>query len=103
MYRRMLPVLFLIAAAAILVTGCSAPVSPVPAPDAISPAGNGTVCPELVFTDQEFAFELRRTLSAVYSGEADLGECLATGSRITGGDFESWYREWNRTSGISGI
>ncbi len=54
--------------------------------------------PPLVFADPEFAFELRRTLGAAYSGEADIGECLATASRITEGDFESWYAEWNRTA-----
>ena len=54
--------------------------------------------PELVFSDPEFAFELRRTLSAVYAGEADLGECLATAERITDGDFESWYTEWAATA-----
>lgn len=55
-------------------------------------------CPELIFRDEEFAFELRRTLSAVYSGEADVGECLATSSRIKEGDFESWYQEWYATA-----
>jgi len=55
-------------------------------------------CPELIFKDTEFAFELRRTLSAAYAGEADLGECLYTASRITDGDFESWYREWYATA-----
>ena len=33
-------------------------------------------------------------MSAAYSGEADLGECLYTASRIIEGDFESWYLEW---------
>ena len=49
--------------------------------------------PELIFKDPEFAFELRRTMSAIYAGEADVGECLATASRITDGDFESWYTQ----------
>lgn len=52
----------------------------------------------LVFADREFAFELLRTIGASYAGEADIGECLATASRITEGDFESWYAEWNRTA-----
>ncbi|MBN1376320.1 MAG: alpha/beta fold hydrolase [Dehalococcoidia bacterium] len=55
-------------------------------------------CPELIFSDPEFAFELRRTMSAVYSGEADLGECLYTASRIKDGDMESWYSEWYATA-----
>jgi pimeloyl-ACP methyl ester carboxylesterase len=54
--------------------------------------------PELIFKDPEFAFELRRTMSAVYAGEADVGECLATATRITDSDFESWYTEWNATA-----
>ncbi|MDN7024646.1 alpha/beta hydrolase [Methanoculleus sp. FWC-SCC1] len=75
-------------------TGQQPPASPVVTAVA-APAAD---CPPLVFTDQEFAFELRRTLSAAYSGEADIGECLATASRIEEGDVESWYREWNRTA-----
>ena len=54
--------------------------------------------PELIFKDPEFAFELRRTMAAIYAGEADVGECLATAKRITDGDFESWYTEWNATA-----
>ncbi|WP_231476614.1 hypothetical protein [Methanoculleus sp. MH98A] len=51
-----------------------------------------------MFTDREFAFEFQRTLGASYSGEADIGECLATASRIKEGDFESWYCEWKKTA-----
>lgn len=69
-----------------------------PAPSASASAGSSTDCPELVFSDPEFAFELRRTMSAIYAGEADLGECLATAGRIKDGDFESWYREWHATA-----
>ncbi len=68
------------------------PVATAPAPPPAAP------CPALVFSDHEFAFELARTMGASYSGEADVGECLATASRIQEGDFESWYREWNRTA-----
>ncbi|WP_241481306.1 alpha/beta hydrolase family protein [Methanoculleus sediminis] len=74
--------------------GQQSPASPPATPDA-APAPD---CPALVFTDREFAFELQRTLGASYSGEADIGECLATASRIREGDFESWYSEWNRTA-----
>jgi pimeloyl-ACP methyl ester carboxylesterase len=63
-----------------------------------APSSAPADCPELVFRDPEFAFELRRTMSAIYAGEADLGECLATASRIKDGDFESWYREWYATA-----
>ncbi len=55
-------------------------------------------CPELIFNDPEFAFEIRRTLSGVLTGEADLGEVLYTASRITDGDTESWYQEWYATA-----
>lgn len=84
---------------AVISAGCSAtgeqsPESPLPTAVA-APAAE---CPALVFTDREFAFELQRTLGASYSGEADVGECLATASRIKEGDFESWYCEWNRTA-----
>ena len=44
------------------------PASAVTADEATASTG-----PELIFTDPEFAFELRRTMSATYAGEADLG------------------------------
>lgn len=66
-------------------------------PTALSPRDRSS-CLEIIFSDPEFAFELRRTLSATYYGEADLGECLYTASRIAEGDFESWYREWYATA-----
>ncbi|TAJ44065.1 alpha/beta hydrolase family protein [Methanofollis fontis] len=76
--------------------GCTGPVQqPSASPAVTAPAADGS---SLVFTDQEFAFELRRTIGASYAGEADIGECLATASRIQEGDFESWYTEWNRTA-----
>ncbi|WP_300999058.1 alpha/beta fold hydrolase [Methanoculleus sp.] len=75
-------------------TGQQSPASP-PATAVAAPAPG---CPALVFADREFAFEFQRTLGASYSGEADIGECLATASRIKEGDFESWYSEWNKTA-----
>ncbi len=79
--------------------GCTAigqqPPASSPAAAVAPPASDW---PTFVFTDPEFAFELQRTLGATYAGEADIGECLATASRITEGDFESWYSEWNRTA-----
>lgn len=79
--------------------GCSstAPQQEAP-PVTVMPAGSGARdCPPLVFSDPEFAFELTRTLGAAYSGEADIGECIATASRIQEGDFGSWYSEWKKT------
>lgn len=74
--------------------GCTGSVQQTPA----SPAVTEAESPSLMFADQEFAFQFLRTIGASYSGEADIGECLSTASRITEGDFESWYREWNRTA-----
>jgi len=66
---------------------------------ALTPVPQATCsCPDLVFSDQEFAFELKRTLAAAYAGEADIEECLATASRIREGDFERWYAEWKKTA-----
>lgn len=66
-------------------------------PTTTNTTGNIT-CPELIFNDPEFAFEIRRTLSGVLTGEADVGEVLYTASRITDGDIESWYEEWYATA-----
>jgi pimeloyl-ACP methyl ester carboxylesterase len=37
-------------------------------------------------------------MSYQQTGGAELGECLATASRIQGGDFESWTRAWAQTA-----
>jgi len=93
-----------------LTAGCTGPGGETPAsPSSPVVTANETIAsaataapdaaaPSLGFTDPEFAFELRRTMGAAYAGEADIGECLATASRIQEGDFESWYREWNQTA-----
>lgn len=93
-------VLFLCIAAVLAITaGCTSPDSAQSSSPAVKPVpSSGCDCPALVFTDQEFAFELTRTLAAAYAGEADIGECLATASRIKEGDFESWYSEWKKTA-----
>ena len=75
----------------LLLPGCMTTASSTLAGPSLSQVTRDTCsCPALVFSDPEFAFELRRTLSAAYAGEADIGECLATASRIREGDFESW-------------
>ena len=83
----------------ILSAGCTGTVQQSEDSNAVTmvnePAENSS---PLIFDDREFAFELQRTLGASYSGEADVGECLATASRITEGDFESWYSEWKKTA-----
>ncbi len=87
----------IIVLAGLFAAGCTTTI-PQQAPGEILPPPTQCSCPQLVFRDPEFAFELKRTLSAAYAGEADIGECLATASRIREGDFESWYTEWNRTA-----
>lgn len=42
--------------------------------------------------------QLGRTLIAAAADAADLGEALATASRTTPGDYDSWYREWSATA-----
>jgi len=37
-----------------------------------------------------------RTLNPSPYGAADLGECLATASKVEEGDFTSWYNEWQK-------
>lgn len=79
--------------------GCTGHVQQCPASPAATPAATPAAdSPSLVFTDPEFAFQFLRTIGSSYSGEADIGECLATASRITEGDFASWYSEWNWTA-----
>lgn len=53
---------------------------------------------KLYFEDQAFSFELLRAVTyAGYQG-AEIGECLATASRIEEGNFESWFIEWAKTA-----
>ncbi len=92
-------IIITVIAIAVISAGCTAPVpEPQVAPSMTPPLSQACDCPQLVFSDPEFAFELKRTLAAAYSGEADIGECLATASRIREGDFESWFREWKKTA-----
>jgi pimeloyl-ACP methyl ester carboxylesterase len=53
---------------------------------------------KIFFQDQNFAFEFLRVLGESIHGGSDINECFSTASRIKEGDFESWYREWNRTA-----
>ncbi len=50
---------------------------------------------QILFKDKSFAFELVRNLGFIYYGGADLGEMVATCSKIREGDFESWFKEWD--------
>ncbi len=49
------------------------------------------------FESDSFEFMFSLALGASYHRGADVGECLATASRIGDGDFERWYLEWKGT------
>ncbi len=51
---------------------------------------------KVAFKDQSFAFEFVRNLGFMYYGGSDLGEMMAAAGRITEGDFESWFTEWDK-------
>jgi pimeloyl-ACP methyl ester carboxylesterase len=43
----------------------------------------------------QFWYETKRAFGASSYGASEFGEVLATVSRITSGDYDSWYEEWN--------
>ncbi|MBN1166457.1 MAG: alpha/beta hydrolase, partial [Methanospirillaceae archaeon] len=57
-----------------------------------------TSCSPFMVEDPEFDFELKRTLSTMYTKGSDLGEVLATASRIDPLNYENWYTEWTKTA-----
>ncbi|WP_214035824.1 alpha/beta hydrolase, partial [Methanospirillum sp.] len=57
-----------------------------------------SACSPFMVDDPEFDFELKRTLSSMYSGGSDLGEVIATASRIRPLNYENWHVEWTRTA-----
>lgn len=59
------------------------------------PAHIGEQSMKVAFKDDSFAFEFVRNLGFVYYGGSDIGEMIATAERITEGDFESWFAEWD--------
>jgi hypothetical protein len=55
------------------------------------------------FKDDDFQFGLEIVLGATYRQAADVGEALATASRIKDGDASVWVREWVATAeGLAG-
>jgi pimeloyl-ACP methyl ester carboxylesterase len=52
----------------------------------------------LMFDDSLYERQANRTLGQTLYGGADIGEYLATASRIVAGDADSWYREWTATA-----
>lgn len=51
------------------------------------------------FQDNDFQFGLEVALGSSYRQAADVGEVLATASRITDRDPDSWLHEWTVTAG----
>jgi hypothetical protein len=52
----------------------------------------------LLLDDPEMDAQLSRTLIAIAAEAADIGEALATASRTTAGDYDSWFTEWSTTA-----
>jgi pimeloyl-ACP methyl ester carboxylesterase len=48
--------------------------------------------------DADMDAQLARTLIGAYLGAADLGEALATAERVTPGDYDQWFVEWDQTA-----
>src|SRR6202789_4254738 len=46
----------------------------------------------------QFWYETKRAFGASSYGASEFGEVMATVNRITSGDYDSWYNEWNATA-----
>src|SRR5271156_4444114 len=46
----------------------------------------------------EYWFEAKRAFGAASYGASEFGEVMASLNRITSGDYEGWYNEWNATA-----
>lgn len=66
-------------------------------PGDISTSGD-TITNRIVFNDEAYYYQLLRSLGLTYGGGADINECLWTAHRISEGDDENWYEEWNKTA-----
>jgi pimeloyl-ACP methyl ester carboxylesterase len=53
---------------------------------------------EFIFKDEAFKFETLRAAGFAGDAGADIGEVIATTSRISGGDEEGWTNEWRATA-----
>jgi hypothetical protein len=53
------------------------------------------------FDNDDFQFGFENVLGAAYHGASDIGEVLATATRITNGDADSWLAEWTATAGTA--
>lgn len=52
----------------------------------------------LLSTDEEMDAQAGRSLAAASFGAADVGEVIVTAARITPGDYDSWFAEWDATA-----
>ena len=46
----------------------------------------------------EFWFKAKRAFGAASYGSSEFGEVMASLNRITSGDYDGWYNEWNATA-----
>jgi len=46
----------------------------------------------------QFWYETKRAFGASSYGASEFGEVMATVNRISSGDHDSWYSEWNSTA-----
>lgn len=69
-----------------------------PSTPAATTAAAGAKKNTLLFENSELDFQAIRTLGQTYFGAADIMETAATCWRITPGDANSWYDEWNKTA-----
>jgi hypothetical protein len=53
---------------------------------------------EFIFKDEAFKFETLRAAGFAGDAGADIGEVIATTSRISEGDEEGWTNEWRATA-----
>ena len=81
--------------AAVAANGANAEDAPSGAP-AASPAPRPKT--PLFADDAQFWYETQRAFGAAEYGGALFGEVLATSSRITSGDYDSWYEAWNESA-----
>jgi hypothetical protein len=56
----------------------------------------------LLLDDPDMDAQLSRTLIAIAAEAADIGEALATASRTTAGDYDSWFTQWSTTAEAAG-
>ena len=49
----------------------------------------------------ELSFQFLRALGASQEGASTIGECMLAATRMTPGDLESWYREWQRLGDVN--